>query len=49
MHIRKQEHFLLNWKQDGGIHMTEADYAGFRDGIRVARLFHELEEEPLSE
>ena len=24
-------------------------YAGFRDGIRAARLFHELEEEPLSE
>ena len=23
--------------------------AGFRDGIRAARLFHELEEEPLSE
>ena len=24
-------------------------YAGFRDGVRAARLFHELEEEPLSE
>ena len=24
-------------------------YAGFSDGIRSARLFHELEEEPLSE
>ena len=24
-------------------------YAGFRDGIRAARLFHELEEDPLSE
>ena len=24
-------------------------YAGFRDGIRAARLFHELEDEPLSE
>ena len=24
-------------------------YAGFRDGIRAARLFHELEEKPLSE
>ena len=24
-------------------------YGGFRDGIRTARLFHELEEEPLSE
>ena len=24
-------------------------YAGFHDGIRAARLFHELEEEPLSE
>ena len=24
-------------------------YAGFRDGIRAARLFHEIENEPLSE
>ena len=24
-------------------------YAGFYDGIRAARLFHEIEEEPLSE
>ena len=24
-------------------------YAGFRDGIRAARLFHEIEEKPLSE
>ena len=121
MHIRKQEHFLLNWKQDGGMSMTEAErqllqdfaqtrieshfsryrdnlspgaiqaeealydrfralcaglpeedrkvaedydkfmfqsiadkeqlmyYTGFRDGIRAARLFHEIENEPLSE